>query len=204
MSRASALVTATNGSSPCYPNASTIWTPHRWANDDARPRLPRVVTHASLVHACSPVRLHVIQPEARRFVQSDAAWFKYVSKRGNHSQCVAALSAWRPRSCTLHDVHVWGPHRRLFRDSSYFMPPAAEKDQRARDAELSTPRAAPGYCSHKAAQTFGPVGGEVVRHLCFQAFHSCMLSAIPRPRASSRQQNDLVLRSSRCRSSAAT
>ena len=161
--RANALGSAANGSSPCYPSANATWTPHRWASDDARPRLPRNVTHATLVHACGPVRMHVIQPEARRFVQTDAAWFKYVTKRGNHSNCVAALAAWRPRSCTLHDVHVWGPHRRLFRGSSYFMPPAAEKDQRARDAELSASKAFPEYCSHKAAQTYGPIGGQVVR-----------------------------------------
>jgi hypothetical protein len=158
-----------NSSSACFPSAQAVWTPHLWTSEGTRAR-PPIMTHAQLMHVCGPVRLHVIQPEARRFVQTEAAWFKYTRTRdtgSNHSHvisCVSALRAFRPRVCTLTDVFVWGPNRRLFNESSYFIPPGAAADQRAHDLVMSQANAVQS-CWGKARNLFGPIGGHAVCRL---------------------------------------
>ena len=166
------MATTNSGTSPCFPNAQTMWEPHQWASTAVRPRLPKDVTHALLMRVCSPVRLHVVQPEARHFVQSTAAWFKYVkarprgingSRESNHSQvlgCVAGLRAFRPRICSLQNVNVWGEKRRIFNDSTYFIPPGAAADQRAHDVAMN--RTGAQTCSKKAKSPYGPTKGHVV------------------------------------------
>lgn len=158
------------GISPCFPNATSTWTPEHWV-DEVSVDLPAEVTLLRLFRVCSTVRLHTIQTEALHFIQSDAAWFKYTIPRigqRSTSECVAALAAWRPRSCTLENVHVWGSHRRLFNGSHYFIPPSGIADQRRQDAELISSRNNRRSCSRKGENKFGAVGSHAVCN-CFPA-----------------------------------